>query len=142
VEFIRGHSLAVEATIGPAGMPQAAVVGYVATEDLSLFFDTLESTRKAVNLRENRRVAFVIGDLAPGAERTLQYEGTADEPGGLELARLKALYFVSFPAGREREQWPGIAYFRVRPTWLRYSDYGSTPPRIVEFNCRDGGNPI
>ena len=29
--------------------------------------------------------------------------------------------------------WPGIVYFVVRPTWIRYSDYDQSPPLIHEF---------
>ena len=28
--------------------------------------------------------------------------------------------------------WPGIAYFVVRPRWIRYSDYDQKPPIIEE----------
>ena len=38
------------------------------------------------------------------------------------------------PDGRQREAWPGITYFRVRPTWIRYVDFNSDPPLIVEFD--------
>jgi hypothetical protein len=58
----------------------------------------------------------------------------ADEPGGAELARLKAAYFARFPDGREREAWPGIAYVRVRPTWARFSDFRGPEPRVVELS--------
>ena len=42
-------------------------------------------------------------------------------------------YFAVGPDGREREQWPDIAYVRVRPRWVRYSDFGQAPPRIEEL---------
>jgi hypothetical protein len=133
LEFVRGYSLAVQASVSASTAPQAAVVGFVATDEFELFFDTLASTRKAGNLRTNARIAFVIGGFVTGDERTVQYEGIADEPSGPELDRLKALYFRRFPDGPERQQWPGITYFRVRPRWIRYSDYNTSPAEIVEF---------
>jgi hypothetical protein len=108
------------------------------TEDFEVFFDTLESTRKVQNLRLNPKIAFVIGGLTPGDERTAQYEGVADEPSGPELDRLKELYFQSFPDGRHRQGWPGLTYIRARPTWIRYSDYNQSPPEIVEFHFAEG----
>ena len=33
--------------------------------------------------------------------------------------------------------WPGIVYFRVRPTWIRFSDFSKDPPTIVEFNAEN-----
>lgn len=31
----------------------------------------------------------------------------------------------------------GLIYIRVRPTWIRYSDYNVDPPQIVEFTADD-----
>ena len=133
LQFMRGHSLAVQASVSPSVAPQAAVVGMVVTDDFEVFFDTLEVTRKMHNLRRNPKIAFVIGGLTNGDERTVQYEGVADEPVGAELEHLKELYFIRFPDGRERQSWQGLVYVRARPTWIRYSDFNRTPPEIVEF---------
>jgi hypothetical protein len=134
LQFLRGHSLAVQASVSPSGAPEAAVVGIVVTDDLEVLFDTLETTRKMQNLRRNPKIAFVIGGLTAGDERTVQYEGVADEPSGAQLSRLKELYFQAFPDGRERQSWPGLVYVRARPTWIRYSDYNRMPPKIIELN--------
>ena len=137
LQFLREHRLAVQATASAQGDPQAAVVGYAVTDRLEMIFDTLASTRKAHNLRVNARVAFVVGGLKRADERTVQYEGVADEPTGEELERLKHLYYAVFPDGPSRRSWPGLIYVRVRPTWIRYSDYNSDPPVIVEFRAED-----
>ena len=133
LEFARARSLGVEASVSPSGVPQAAAVGFVVTDNFEIFFDTVDSTRKVSNLRANATVAFVIGGASEGDEKTLQYEGIADEPVGEELIRLQALYFERFPDGRDRERWTGITYFRVRPRGLRFSDYTQEPPAIVEW---------
>jgi general stress protein 26 len=133
LEYMRSQRYVVQASVAPEDAPQAAVVGIVVSDGFEVFFDTLGATRKARNLRRNPKIAFAFGGTTAGDERTVQYEGLADEPTGDELARLKALYFERFPAGRERESWPGLAYFRARPSWIRYSDYGRNPPEIVEF---------
>src|SRR5262245_62747445 len=77
--FLRQHRLAVEASVSSARTPQAAVVGIAVTDRFEIVFDTVDSTRKARNLRINPRIAFVIGGVAAGEERTVQYEGVADE---------------------------------------------------------------
>ena len=79
------------------------------------------------------RLALVIGGWLAGDERTVQYEGIADEPSGAELERLKQVYYSAYPDGPSRLSWPGLIYVRVRPTWIRYSDYTVNPPEIVEF---------
>jgi general stress protein 26 len=134
LQFMRSHLLAVQASASLSGAPQAAVVGIVVTDDLQVFFDTLETTRKVHNLQRNPKIAFVIGGMADGDERTVQYEGIADEPSGAELHRLKEFYFLSFPDGRERQNWPGLVYIRARPNWIRYSNFNQAPPEIVEFD--------
>ncbi len=136
LEFLRHHSLAVQASVSPSHEPQASVVGFIVTDDLEIFFDTLNTTRKAKHLRKNPKIAFVVGGLTPGDERTVQYEGEADQPLGAELDRLKELYFERFPDGRDRRTWRGLIYVRVRPSWIRYSNFNSAPPEIVEFRGR------
>jgi pyridoxine/pyridoxamine 5'-phosphate oxidase len=120
LQFLRKHRYAVQATTTADGAPQAAVIGIAVTDELELVFDTLGTTRKALNLRRDARIALVIGW---DEEQTVQLEGRADEPSGSELARLKRAYFERFPDGPERETWPDITYFRVRPHWARYSDF-------------------
>jgi PPOX class probable F420-dependent enzyme len=130
VAFLDRHRLGVLASVAADGAPQAAVVGVAVSDGLELVFDTLGPSRKAANLRRDGRAALVIGW---DEEQTVQLEGVADEPAGAELARLKQVYFAAFPDGPTRESWPGITYFRVRPTWVRYSDFRGAEPVIVEL---------
>jgi len=132
IAFIRRHRWAVQASVHANGAPQAAVIGVAVTDELELVFDTIGDTRKAVNLRRDPRVALVIGW---DEEQTLQVEGVADEPAGDDLVRAQQAYFARFPDGPARLRWPGITYIRIRPTWVRYSNFGSSPPRIVELDA-------
>lgn len=126
VTFLRRYRLAVQSTIAPGGAPQAAVVGFGVSDDLEIVFDTLATTRKHRNLRADPRIALVIGwDDAI----TAQIEGVADFPDGAELERIREVYFVAYPDGRERLAWPGITHVRVRPTWVRQTDFNCDPPR-------------
>jgi hypothetical protein len=135
LQFLKGHRLAVEGSVSQSLSAQAAVVGFAISDEFEIIFDTLDSTRKVANLRQNPRLAFVIGGLRPGDERTAQYEGVADEPSGAELDRLTEIYYRVYPDGRARRSWAGLIYVRVRPTWIRYSDYNVDPPQIVEFTA-------
>lgn len=137
LEFLRSHRLAVEASVSTVTKPQAAIVGFAVSDQFEIVFDTLASTRKAENLRNNPRIALVVGGWAAGDERTVQYEGDADEPVGAERKRIAEVYYSAYSDGRERAKWPGLTYFRVKPTWIRYSDYNRNPPEIVEFSSAD-----
>lgn len=127
--FLRHHRLAVQSSVAAIGQPQAAIVGFAVSDQFEIVFDTVDSTRKAANLRRDPRVALVIGW---DEEQTVQIEGIADEPVGEELERLKRVYFEVYPDGVQRQQWPGITYFRVHPSWIRYSDY-RVSPNILEW---------
>jgi PPOX class probable F420-dependent enzyme len=136
LDFLRAHRVAVVASVAADGAPQAAVVGYAVTDEFELVFDTLGSSRKAGNLRNAPRIALVVGGL-DGEEITAQIEGVADEPQGAELERLRQTYFAAYPDGPTRSTWPGLTYFRVRPRWIRLSDFSRNPPLLVEFSTAD-----
>jgi pyridoxine/pyridoxamine 5'-phosphate oxidase len=133
LQFLQSHRLAVQTSVSASGTPQAAVVGIAVSDRFEIVFDTLASTRKAINLRQNPTAAIVVGGLIAGDERTAQIEGVADEPAGEELERLKGVYYDVYPDGRSRSAWSGLIYVRVRPTWVRFSDYNRDPPLIIEF---------
>jgi uncharacterized pyridoxamine 5'-phosphate oxidase family protein len=131
LHFLQQHRIGVLATVSESGAPESAVVGIAVSDHLEIIFDTLDVTRKCRNLRRNPHISFVIGW---DNEITVQYEGVADEPGGAELDRLKLVYFGVYPDGSQRQSWPGLTYFRARPTWARYSDYNQ-PGQIREFTA-------
>jgi hypothetical protein len=134
LQFMREHPLATQSSAPAVGRPQSAVVGIAVSDDFEIVFDADAESRKVRNLRQTAGIAFVIGGTDAGDERTVQYEGIADEPDGAELERLQELYFQVFPDGRERQKWPGITYVRARPTWVRYTDFNRDPPEVVEFD--------
>ena len=128
-EFMDGEKLAVLSTARKDGRPEAALMGFAVTPELEIVFDTVRNSRKYPILKENPRVAWVVGCTT---EITVQYEGEASELEGEELARYKKVYFEKFPDGPERESWPGITYFVVRPKWVRYCDYNPGTRTIEE----------
>ena len=69
----------------------------------------------------------------------MQYQGHADFPQGGELLRLMAVYFAAFPDGRTRASDPETVYVRVKPTWVRYSNFNRSPPALVAV-IRFGGD--
>lgn len=139
VEFMRANPLATVATVSAGGAPEAALVGVAVSERLELVFDTLDTSRKFLNVKQEARIAVVFGAarayvIGKHDERSVQYEGMADIPNGEELTRVQEeIYFRQFPDGRSRMKWAHIAYVRVTPEWIRYSDYNVSPPQIVEL---------
>ncbi|WP_348267021.1 pyridoxamine 5'-phosphate oxidase family protein [Edaphobacter paludis] len=120
----------VVSSTSSTGTPQSALVGIATTPNLEIIFDTVASSRKYPNLIERPRCSFVVGW---GAEQTVQFEGIASLPTGLDLKRYQDTYFAVWPECRTHISWPGIAYFVVRPAWIRFSDYDQKPPLIEEM---------
>jgi uncharacterized pyridoxamine 5'-phosphate oxidase family protein len=128
--FIRQHQYGVVATVSSDQVPESAVVGIAVTPDLKIIFDTVSDSRKYKNLLLNPHLAFVIGW---DHEITLQYEGIAKMPTGMELAALKTVYFQAFPDGVERQSWKNIAYVVAEPKWIRYSDFNTQQIAEMRF---------
>jgi pyridoxine/pyridoxamine 5'-phosphate oxidase len=131
--FMAGCRYGVVSSIAGDGTPQAALVGIAVTPELEIIFDTVSSSRKYRNLMARPECSFVVGW---SGEQTVQYEGIASTPTGAELKRYQEVYFAAWPDGPARMSWPGIAYFVVRPTWIRYSDFAQNPPLIQETTLR------
>lgn len=121
IAFTRQIGLAVVATLGPDGAPQAALVGVAATDAGELVFDTSRGSRKVANLARNPQVAVVVGGWQD--EVTVQCEGIADILHGDDLVRCQPFYFDQHPDGRERANDPDIVYVWVRPRWARRADF-------------------
>lgn len=74
--FLKSQKLGVIATASPTGKPEAAVVEYMVDENWNIYFFTHEDTRKIKNLKENNKVAIVVGTTL--SLNTLQIDGTAE----------------------------------------------------------------
>ncbi len=129
LDYLRSQRYGVLGSLSPALEPQGALVGYAVTPAFEILFDTIRSSRKYINLLAHPRVSFRVAGLSmvdgvPGAdERTVQYEGAAEELSGEALQRLRPIYFAAWPECIEHQQWEGITWFVIRPLWARYSDY-------------------
>jgi hypothetical protein len=136
--FMSRQRYGVVSSLGPEGMPQSALVGIAVTPELEIVFDTVKTSRKYPNLIARPACSFVVGWAG---EQTVQFEGIAYEPAGAELKKYQEAYFGVWRDGPERMQWPGIAYFVVRPRWIRYSDFDQSPPLIQEIRLGSTKGP-
>lgn len=124
--YMRGHQLAVVSTLGADGGPQSALVGIATTDDFQIMFDTVSTSRKHFNLLRDTRISVTFS--GPG-ERTLQYEGVATpvSVSGAQDGAFREAYYLAWPDGRNRLAWAGLAYWRIMPRWLRFTDYDRGP---------------
>lgn len=74
--FMHGHQLAVVATTGSGGQPDAALVEYIVDDNWNLYFFTHDDSQKIKNLRFNNKIALVIGTVL--SPNTLQITGSVE----------------------------------------------------------------
>lgn len=129
--FLKAHNLAVLSTIAGNALPQAAVVGYAVKPSLELFFGTYKSSRKYQNLRNNPRVALVVG-WEQG--KTVQYEGEAFELRDEALEQSKKFFLSQVPTVAKYVAETDERFFEVRPRWIRYSDISRDPWDVEELD--------
>jgi nitroimidazol reductase NimA-like FMN-containing flavoprotein (pyridoxamine 5'-phosphate oxidase superfamily) len=133
--YLQSQRLGVLGSLSPDNQPQGALVGYAITPKFEILFDTVRTSRKYSNMLANPHVSFTIGDTTNHAdERTVQYEGLAEELTADQLAELRPIYYATWPDGVEREQWPDITWFIIHPRWIRYSDFNI--PHIQEWTLQ------
>ena len=129
-DFLNEQIHAVLATVNAENKPEGAFIGFGLDEQMNIVFGTGIKTRKFANIQNNPHVALTITD----AEKriTVQYEGEAKELIKEELDKCKQLYFHKLPSARKFESSTN-RYFKVTPTWIRYSDINETPWKIFEL---------
>ena len=123
-DFFNRHSLLTFSTVGSDGLPESSVLEFF-THEFDLFVCTERSSRKYTNLQTNNNVAIVIGGYE---EMSVQYEGVATE-----------IHIKDLPPFPDRElashirqniyigQEENMAYFCIKPRWLRYLNVGVSP---------------
>jgi general stress protein 26 len=126
--FMKQHKLAVISSVSAGVASQSALVGIAVSENLEIVFDTLDNTRKYANIIQNPNVSLVIGW---DNETSVQYEGVAELLTAPDADHYREIYYQAYPDGRERAaSWPGLVHFKVRPKWIRYSNFND--PVVIE----------
>lgn len=136
LEFIKRLTLAVVATKDSSGHPQAAVIEFSQTDDLEIIFDMFTTHRKYQNLHHDPRVALVIGW---DNDVTVQYHGEARELSGKELERCKNIHLAKLPKAEKFVGMEATRFFKVIPTWIRYSDLHVNPWKVFEVTFKPLG---
>lgn len=129
VSFIRRHARGVVATVSPAYVPEAALVGLVALDDGRLLLNTFASSRKLANLRANPAIAVVVGTEG---EVSLQLEGTAAIASTEQHATLADEFLRHAPGSRVHDE--GFTLVVVSPDWVRF--YDATGKRSIVSEAR------
>ena len=98
--------------------------------------DALSKRREAVTIVQANMTGDVIisvfARISLDLKRPALHDGVLRS--GSSRARFDEHKILDAPSdGRDRLAWPGITHARVRPTWVRVSDFTVDPPRILEL---------
>ena len=99
------------------------------TDNLEIIFNTYSTSRKYKNLKLNPNVSIVIG--FGDRLKTLQYEGIAEELEGHQEGKVMSDYKDNLGFFR-RWKIKDMRYFKVKPRWIRLSDFSQYPPKTIE----------
>lgn len=127
--------LTVISTVNKDGKPESALMTYAVLEGeaLTLILSTRLNTRKWANLKTNKHVSLVFGGGFSDAE--VQFEGEAELfEDAASYKILEDVYFEQNPETLQFRGIPELVFLKVKPTWIRFTDYGMNPPVIEEKN--------
>lgn len=126
--------MATIATVNAQGSPESALIAFAELPDFGIIFETFVDTRKFNNLKQNNKVAVVVGWDTQN-HVTLQYEGKAEPIPDGEVEKYRKIFLQKDTACTEKFLLdPRVRLYTVTPTWLRYSDYTADNPAIIEID--------
>ncbi len=132
--FLKTQNLGVIATNSATSQsPESAVVGFSETENLEIVFSTSSETRKYQNLMKHPHVSFVIGWSFGKENKNVQFEGKAELISNDEREKYMQQHIGKNPGSSKFAQDPKQCFFKVAPSWIRYSDFTVVPNEVHEF---------
>lgn len=132
LDFLSRQELAVISTVAK-GKPEGAVIAFVEKDDLSVIFGTFRTTRKYLNLLADPYAALTIG-WSNETRITVQYEGVAHELTGNEAKIAGRALSKKNERSKKYLDLPDQRYFKITPTWIRYSNFSAVPDEIFEVS--------
>jgi uncharacterized pyridoxamine 5'-phosphate oxidase family protein len=123
--FLKNNIVAVVATVGIDGVPEAATVHYVIDNNFTLYFYTKSNSRKAKNLQNNTQVAIVGTENIP---MTVQLDGVAsmmyeNEETATIIDRLAKVSSKGyFPPPINSLAGDAISVYKIEPKYLQWLD--------------------
>jgi len=129
-DLLRYQKMGVVSTVSSEGFPESAWVALSETEDLEIIFGTSRLSRKFENLQTNKRIAVVVYNEQQ--RQTLQYEGEVMELHGDEKTSAQEIHLLKHPAAKKYSHDIHQSFFKVKPLWIRYTDYHLDPHEIFE----------
>ena len=127
------QGLMVLSTVSLDNLPESATVECAVTDEFEVVFDTFQYYRKYKNLSTNPNVCCVFGFRD---DKTVQFEGTAEELKGQLLEYYQGYYLRKIPTAKKFAAMDDVSWFRIKPKWVRYTDVSKDPYEVVEIDLK------
>lgn len=129
LEFLKGHTAGVIATVSNENTAHASAVFYVADDAFNVYFLTTIDSRKRAAIGAHPQVAFTVGRL--DVPQTLQIEGMASEiQSDNEKAQLVPELMKTLMENNPKyipvaKMDSTVVLMWLRPTWVRWGDFST-----------------
>ncbi len=129
LEFLKGHTAGVLATVSRDGSPHASAVFYVADDSFNIYFLTKMDSRKYTAISAHPQVAFTVGRL--DVPQTLQIEGVASEIQDKGEITQRAPELMKTLEENNPQYIPlakmdsTVVLMWIQPKWVRWGDFSA-----------------
>lgn len=132
-DWLRQQVLCVFSTLDATGAPMSATVAFSVTLDGKLIVGTDVNSRKSKNIDRDGRVAMTITDADD--RKTVQLQGYAEKISEEVFAKkYETEHYRLRPQSLPFKDAPGQCHILITPHHIKFSDVGSRPWAITEFD--------
>ena len=133
LSLFKRNEFGVLATNSESGSPESAVMAFSETDDLCIVFGSFKDTRKNKNIAKDPHVSVVIGYEN---STSVQFEGVATAVEGGEREILEEAHCQKNDGSQMFRNDLRQEYFKVVPTWIRYSNFSVDPQEVWEIDFK------
>lgn len=128
LKFLQKEHLAV-LSYAEKNQPKSAVIDFSESKSLEILFITLTSYRKYKILKKNPKISLCFGGKK---NSTVQYEGLAEEISKLSFLPYLKYHIQKNPIELKFSRMLEAKFFKIKPVWVRYSNFKKSPNEIFE----------
>ena len=125
LDYLKKENFCVLVTASKTAKPEAAIVCFVVKSDFSVLLFTDPRSRKAKNLRENKKASIVIGDVDKEIE--IQMDGEIRILGEGKAQEAKKFILKRHPDWLSHMDKRSVIFLHFRPIWLQYCNHAKEP---------------
>jgi uncharacterized pyridoxamine 5'-phosphate oxidase family protein len=124
------------ASSSPEGQPSCHIMAYAITDEGELLFNTAVHSRKYDNFRRNPFGAVTVGWEKGQGQMNIQIEGSVALLGDLDVSYpyLQDIFYGQNPELSFFRSLTDHGFLRLKPLWVRTTDFSSSPPAISEYD--------